>query len=125
MKGWNGRGVRRLIDLTLQTKGTTCHLCGLGGADSADHNPPRQDLVDAGVPDPDHPAYLYPAHLACNKRRKRRPITPELRAELLAARLADLGSVAAATHDLGTVAVSVSPRFERARAAARSLSERP
>jgi hypothetical protein len=81
-----------LIDLTLATKGRTCHLCGLPGADSADHDPPRSVLVRAGVPDPDAPGYLWPAHWSpCNNRRKARPVTPDLRAELRAARLELLG----------------------------------
>lgn len=112
MKGWNGRGVARLVALTLRDKGTTCHLCSMGGADSADHNPPRDDLVRLGVTDPDDPAYLFPAHLACNKRRKKRPITPDLVAELRAKRLADLG-VSTDPVDLGVS--SSSPRFARAR----------
>jgi hypothetical protein len=84
--------VRQLIDLTLATKGTVCHLCGLPGADSADHDPPRSVLVRAGVLDPDLPTYLHPAHWTpCNNRRKARPVTPELRAELRAERLSLLG----------------------------------
>lgn len=89
MTGWAGRKVRRLVDLTLRTKGTTCHLCELPGADSADHEPPRSVLLIRGVPDPDDPDYLFPSHLLCNIRRKARPITDQLRTELRAARLAD------------------------------------
>jgi hypothetical protein len=94
MRKWAGPKVRQLIDYTLATKGTTCHLCGLPGADSADHDPPRSVLVRAGVPDPDAPAYLYPAHWSpCNNNRKAQPITPELRAELRTARLELLGEL--------------------------------
>lgn len=46
-----------------------CHLCGLPGADTVDHDPPRKYLVAAGVPDPDAIEYLRPAHLKCNQRR--------------------------------------------------------
>lgn len=82
--------MRRLAALVVATKGSTCHLCELEGADSPDHNPPRQDLIDAGVHYPDQLAYLWPAHRLCNVRRKRRPITDELKAELRARRLEDL-----------------------------------
>lgn len=79
---WAGRKVRRLIRLTLQIKGTTCHLCGQPGANSADHDPLRRDLLRAGVPDPDSIVYLWPSHKLCNLRRGTRPVTPQLRAEL-------------------------------------------
>lgn len=121
MSGWSGRKVRRLIDLTLSTKGTTCHLCQLPGADSADHDPPRRTLVDAGMPDPDAPEYLWPAHLLCNVRRKRRPITVQLQRELRAARLRDLGLSDA---DADTPLAELSPRFARARASLLRAGER-
>ena len=98
--------VRRLTTATLESKGTTCHLCELEGADSADHNPPRADLLAAGVLYPDQLAYLWPAHRLCNIRRKRRPITLELRYELRARRLEDLRVARA------TAAVLRSSRFE-------------
>lgn len=91
MKRWGGRHSTRLVAHTLASKGTTCHLCGLPGADSADHDPPRSRLLALGVLDPDLPEWLWPAHLSCNKRRKARPIDADLRAELHEARLADLG----------------------------------
>lgn len=80
--GWGGRKVARLTRLVLHRKGTTCHLCGYPGADSPDHNPPRQDLLEAGVLNPDALEYLFPSHLVCNQRRRRRPLTPELVREL-------------------------------------------
>lgn len=91
MSAWSGRKVPRLVRLTLHTKGRVCWLCGLPGADSADHNPPRSVLVRRGVPDPDALVYLQPAHLVCNQRRRTRKVTPALRIELRTRRLADLG----------------------------------
>jgi hypothetical protein len=101
---WGGRRAQRLVAATLADKGTTCHLCGLEGADSADHDPPRSTLIASGVPNPDAPGYLLPAHyLPCNALRGARPITPALRAECRAARLAALGQL--------ETAVPLSPRF--------------
>lgn len=91
MKRWGGRESTRLVRLTLASKGDTCHLCGLAGADSADHDPPRSRLLSLGVPNPDLPVWLWPAHLSCNWRRNARPIDEALRVELREARLADLG----------------------------------
>lgn len=104
MSEWSGRKVRRLVNLVLHVKGRTCHLCGLGGADSADHDPPRSELVARGVPDPDALEYLWPSHkLPCNIARGARPITAGLRAELRAKRLSSLGQSAADA--------TLSPRF--------------
>lgn len=105
---WSGRRVRVLVDATLHRLGTTCHLCGLGGADSADHDPPRSVLLAARMPDPDADAYLFPAHrYPCNNRRRDRPITDALRAELRAARLDYIGADADAER------AHLSPRFAR------------
>lgn len=102
---WSGRKVPRLVAATLAAKGTICHLCLLPGADSADHNPPRHDLIRAGVQNPDQLRYLFPAHLVpCNKGRGRRPITPQLQLELRAKRLAQTE---------GTGQPFVSARFRR------------
>lgn len=90
MSSWSGRRAQELTAACLTMKGRLCHLCGLDGATSADHDPPRQDLIEQRVPDPDDLAYLWPAHLLCNQRRGRRLVTPELRAELRARRLEDL-----------------------------------
>lgn len=98
--------VRRLTVAVLEAKGTVCHLCELEGADSPDHNPPRSELIAAGVLYPDQLAYLWPAHRLCNVRRKRRPVTPTLKAELRARRLEDLRVARA------TAAVLRSARFE-------------
>ncbi len=87
MKAWAGRRVQQLIAVVLEVKGTVCHLCGLDGANSADHDPPRSVLIAAGVPDPDALEYLFPSHrYPCNVTRKARPITEQLRAELLTLR---------------------------------------
>jgi hypothetical protein len=81
VRSWGGRRAQRLVAATLASKGRTCHLCGLGGANSADHNPPRSELIRAGIQDPDALRFLHPSHLLCNIVRKARPITEELRAE--------------------------------------------
>jgi hypothetical protein len=107
MSKWGGRKVARLTAIVLQTKGTICHLCLMDGADSPDHDPPRVQLLAAGVPDPDALGYLFPSHLACNVIRKDRPITDQLRHELRTKRLAMLG--------LSPVEVTLSPRFARRR----------
>lgn len=92
MSSWGGRKVRRLIALTLANKGDICHLCGMGGADSADHDPPRRELVERGVVDPDDLGYLWPCHrVPCNVARQDRPVTAALRAELRRRRIAALG----------------------------------
>lgn len=103
MKAWGGRASQEAVAYTLANKGTTCHLCGLPGADSADHDPPRSELLAAGVPNPDALVYLFPAHrIPCNVGRGTRPITDELRAELRAAR---------EQHEAMGQPVGVSPRF--------------
>lgn len=103
-RSWSGRHSQRCVALTLQTKGTVCHLCGLDGADSADHDPPRSLLMRQGVPDPDALEYLNPAHLVpCNVMRKRKPVTDALKAACLRARRAHLERIA--------VARTLSPRL--------------
>lgn len=79
---WSGRRVRRLINATLYWKGTVCHLCGEPGSNSADHDPPRSELIRAGVPNPDALCYLWPSHKVCNLRRGTKPVTDALRASL-------------------------------------------
>lgn len=103
---WSGRKVGRLRALTLQTKGTTCHLCGLPGADSPDHDPPRSVLVASGCLDPDDLRFLFPAHLTCSQLRGTRQISPELKAECRTDRLRREGKTTA----------QLSPRFARRRA---------
>lgn len=101
---WSGRRVRVLVDATLATKGRVCHLCQLEGADSADHDPPRSELLAAGVLNPDTLEYLFPSHrYPCNVGRGARPITPELRAEMRTKRLAAEGRAESAAP--------LSPRF--------------
>ena len=60
---WGGRLAARLTAMTLATKGTRCHLCGLDGATSADHVVPRSQ---GGL---DDVANLEPAHKLCNSLR--------------------------------------------------------
>ncbi|WP_129181052.1 hypothetical protein [Aeromicrobium fastidiosum] len=93
-----------LVDACLALKGRTCHLCGLPGADSADHEPPRSTLLEAGVLNPDDLRFLFPSHrLPCNVSRGKRPITAELRVELRAKREAMIARHAARAN--------LSPRF--------------
>jgi hypothetical protein len=112
MSSWGGRAVRPLVNAIVQRDGGVCWLCGLLGADSADHEPPRRDLVRLGVLNPDDPAYLRAAHLICNKRRGTRPVTTALKAELRARMLDDR-----ARRD---VTAPPSPRFARAASFERS-----
>jgi 5-methylcytosine-specific restriction endonuclease McrA len=60
---WGGRKAQALTAHCLATKGRICHLCGLEGADTADHIIPRSK---GG---PDVPENLEPAHTACNRAR--------------------------------------------------------
>ena len=83
---WGGRKVARLTAIVLAVKGSTCWLCGMPGADSPDHDPPRVELLARGVLDPDAVEYLHPSHRLCNIWRKDRPVTAALRAELLSRR---------------------------------------
>lgn len=103
MSRWGGRRVRALILMTIAAKGTVCHLCGLDGATSADHDPPRTVLLGQGVANPDHPDYLWPAHLLCNQVRGARPLSDSLREECRVKMLAALGRVPAP--------VALSPSF--------------
>lgn len=107
---WGGRRAAELTAATIATKGSLCHLCGLDGATSADHDPPRRDLIARGVLDPDLLEFLFPAHLLCNQRRGLRPVTDELRAELRARRLEELETVG-----------RLSPLLEQRRPAHRAL----
>lgn len=86
VRTWGGPRAQRLVAAVLSMKGRTCHLCGMDGADSADHNPPRSVLIRLGVTDPDAMRFLFPAHVRCNILRKARPITVQLQAELARAR---------------------------------------
>lgn len=87
MSRWGGRRAQLLVASVLATRGRVCWLCGLEGADSADHDPPRSELLAAGVLDPDRLEYLNPAHLLCSQWRGVRPVTAALRAELRGRRL--------------------------------------
>lgn len=64
---WGGRKAQQYVRLTLAEYGTTCWLCGLPGATSADHVIPRSkggavyDLANLG-----------PAHKRCNESRGNR-----------------------------------------------------
>lgn len=42
----NNKEWRSLVRWTLRSQGTVCHLCGHGGADSADHVIPRSEDPD-------------------------------------------------------------------------------
>jgi 5-methylcytosine-specific restriction endonuclease McrA len=60
-EGWGGPKAQRYVRLTLAEYGTTCWLCGLPGANSADHIIPISqggavyDLANLG-----------PSHRSCN-----------------------------------------------------------
>lgn len=64
---WGGRKAQEYVHLTLAEYGTTCWLCGLPGANSADHVIPRSlggavyDLLNLG-----------PSHRKCNYARGNR-----------------------------------------------------
>lgn len=62
-RDWGGRRAQRLVADVLATKGTTCHLCGLEGANSADHIVPRSKGGGNRLEN------LEPAHRACNRDR--------------------------------------------------------
>lgn len=70
--GWGGRRAQQFVALTLATYGDTCWLCGLPGADTADHVVPRSkggavyDVLN-----------LAPAHRRCNEARGNRAVTGE------------------------------------------------
>ncbi|WP_230972923.1 HNH endonuclease, partial [Gulosibacter hominis] len=68
---WAGHRVPEFVALTLATYGTTCWLCGLPGADSADHVIPRSK--GGAVYDLRN---LAPAHKRCNLARGARDVTP-------------------------------------------------
>lgn len=65
-----GPAWRRLMARWLP--GKTCVDCGQP-AEVGDHDPiPRRELVAAGVPDPDDPAYLRPRCIPCHNSRTAR-----------------------------------------------------
>lgn len=63
---WGGREAVRLTKLTLSEYGTTCHICGNDGANSADH------LVPRSLGGSDAIENLRPAHTRCNSARGNR-----------------------------------------------------
>lgn len=65
---WGGSKAQRYTRDTLATYGRVCWLCGLPGADTADHVIPKS--LNGAVYDL---ANLAPAHSACNKARGNRP----------------------------------------------------
>lgn len=66
---WRGRYCTGKTRRTLTTKGRTCWLCGLDGADTADHVIPRSRF---GTDDDQN---LMPAHDLCNKARGNELVT--------------------------------------------------
>lgn len=60
---WKGNEVTKNNRLVLGYWGTTCHLCGLPGADTADHVIPRSKGGDNSLMN------QRPAHKVCNSRR--------------------------------------------------------
>ena len=59
---WTGRKAQQYARLTLERYGTTCWLCHLPGADTADHVIPKSLRPDLTY-DLDN---LRPAHHSCN-----------------------------------------------------------
>lgn len=72
---WGGRGSQALRRACLGEYGTRCHLCGLDGADTADHLIPRSE---GGTDDLEN---LRPAHQACNSARGARALADLVRPE--------------------------------------------
>lgn len=70
---WGGRRAQEYTELVLATYGTICRLCGLPGADTADHIVPRSkggelyDLTNG-----------RPAHLSCNSSRGNRDLVVQI-----------------------------------------------
>lgn len=60
---WGGRKTYAITALVLATYGTSCHLCGGGGANSPDHVVPRSKGGGHEL------ANLRPAHRSCNRAR--------------------------------------------------------
>lgn len=65
---WGGRKAQQYVKACLETYGSTCWLCGLPGANTADHVIPRS--LGGAVYDL---ANLAPAHKRCNEARGNRP----------------------------------------------------
>ena len=65
---WGGRKSQRLRARVLAEYGDTCHLCGMPGADTADHVIAR---AAGGTDDLDN---LRPAHSSCNSSRQATPL---------------------------------------------------
>lgn len=68
--GWGGRKAQEYTARVLEEYGTICRLCGLDGADTADHIVPRSkggDLYDI--------TNGRPAHGSCNYSRGNRDVT--------------------------------------------------
>lgn len=92
MSGWGGRGAASLTRLTLETYGTTCHLCLKPVRLDAPPRHPMRPSADHVVPrslgGTNAIGNLRPAHYGCNSRRGARPLTPALLAEFRAPRAA-------------------------------------
>ena len=65
---WNGRRVRRLLLVVLETYGDECCHCHLPGCTSVEHVIPRSRCGDDSL------ANTRPAHLVCNQERGVRPM---------------------------------------------------
>jgi hypothetical protein len=78
MARWGGRRAQRFTSRVLELYGTTCHLCGHEGADSADHLLTRSSRPElAYVLSNARPAHHRPCPycgLRCNTRRGVRPL---------------------------------------------------
>ncbi|GAB2558727.1 HNH endonuclease [Leucobacter ruminantium] len=77
MAEWGGRRAQAYTAEVLETYGTICRLCGLDGADTADHIVPRSkggDLYDI--------TNGRPAHLSCNSSRGNRDVEVKIESGL-------------------------------------------
>lgn len=99
---WGGSYSQRLCAAVIAAKGDVCWLCGMAGATSADHNPPRSKLIALGIANPDAMRFLFPAHVRCNVLRRARPVTDKLRAELAKARAGQVTTAATRSGRFGS-----------------------
>lgn len=67
---WGGRKAQEYTAMTLETYGTTCHICGLPGANTADHLIPKSIAPERTW----DLSNLRPAHGSCNSSKGNRHV---------------------------------------------------